>query len=319
MATGSASHSRHVQCTSRAAGSGDTRGIRRRPAAILGLGIAMLAIALSQAITASAVPFGSDDIGALPPDAPRGPITKCENRVAKGAGILAAQLVRCHRARAAGKLSSEAAEEACEKAAITTFTARTKTLGCDPCTDLSRVAAAVEGAIEGTSQQLYCAGAATSASVCLTCACGSYRCDNAQLSDVRTTTAGADFCTSTCPGPTCSSSAECGAGQACVADAGGPGISACCDPCIPPHTTCDAIGSHCGPCTSIAGTMCDVPATCRGTSEGGVLCTGSCPGPTCSSSTQCATGQQCVADAGGPGIGACCDPCDQSHCLLCGP
>src|SRR5436190_1224834 len=85
------------------------------------------------------------------------------------------------------RTSREAGEETCEKAAITAFTARTKTLGCDPCTDLSRVAAAVERAIEGTSQQLYCAGAATSASVCLTCACGSYRCDNAQLSDVRTT------------------------------------------------------------------------------------------------------------------------------------
>src|SRR5205814_3428065 len=55
---------------------------------------------------AEGLPFGGDDSGNVPPDSPKGPITKCENRIGKGAAKLAAAILRCHVRRAGGKLAS---------------------------------------------------------------------------------------------------------------------------------------------------------------------------------------------------------------------
>jgi hypothetical protein len=106
---------------------------------------------------ASGVPFGSDDSGSLPPDAPKGPITKCEDRIAMAASQLAAKITRCHVSRATGKIPDDAGEESCEGTAITKFTSKTKTVGCDPCTNLPLVGAVTEGLIDGLDSLTYCA------------------------------------------------------------------------------------------------------------------------------------------------------------------
>jgi hypothetical protein len=102
-------------------------------------------------------PFGADDTGSLPPDAPKGPITKCENNVAKATIKLAGAISGCHVKRAIGKIADDAGEESCEAAAIAKFTSKTKTAGCDPCTNLVLLGAMTEGLIDGVDSLTYCA------------------------------------------------------------------------------------------------------------------------------------------------------------------
>ena len=106
--------------------------------------------------TASGTPFGGDDTGNIPPDAPKGPITKCANGVNKAAGKLVAALLRCHASRASGKLADDVAEDTCESAALTTFGA-TKTASCDPCTNLAAIASLIEADVDGANADIYCA------------------------------------------------------------------------------------------------------------------------------------------------------------------
>jgi len=61
---------------------------------------------------AAATKFGSDDSGFLPPDKAT---TTCENAVGKSVAKLVACINKCHAARAAGKLTDDASEEACEE------------------------------------------------------------------------------------------------------------------------------------------------------------------------------------------------------------
>jgi hypothetical protein len=106
--------------------------------------------------TATGTPFGGDDSGNIPSDAPKGPITKCENGVNKAVGKLAASLLKCHASQASGKLADPSAEDACESAALTKF-GTTKTAGCDPCTNLAALGAFVEGQVDGANSGIYCA------------------------------------------------------------------------------------------------------------------------------------------------------------------
>jgi hypothetical protein len=109
--------------------------------------------------TATGTPFG--DVGGIftgnfPPDAPKGPITKCENRVNKATSKLGAALLKCHASRASGKLADDTAEDNCEAAALATFGA-TRTIGCDSCTNLAALGAFVENQVDSANSGIYCA------------------------------------------------------------------------------------------------------------------------------------------------------------------
>ena len=102
------------------------------------------------------MPFGGDDTGNIPSDAPKGPITKCENGVNKAVGKLVVAIAKCHASRATGKLADDTAENACEGAALTKF-GTTKTAGCDPCTNLGTLGTFVETTVDGANNLIYCA------------------------------------------------------------------------------------------------------------------------------------------------------------------
>jgi len=109
----------------------------------------------SKVYCAAGTPFGGDDTGNIPADAPSGPISKCENGVGKAVGKLVAAINKCHASRASGKLADDTAEDTCETTALTKFGA-TKTAGCDPCTNLSTLGAFAESAVDGANNAVYC-------------------------------------------------------------------------------------------------------------------------------------------------------------------
>ncbi len=98
--------------------------------------------------------FGGDDTGYLPPA--KSDLLKCENGVAKAMGKLMAATMKCHVARASGKLADHAAEEACEAAASAKFTGKVKTDGCGMCTDVAAIAQAAVAAADGANGLAYC-------------------------------------------------------------------------------------------------------------------------------------------------------------------
>jgi hypothetical protein len=100
-------------------------------------------------------PFGGDDMGTVPTDSPKGPVTKCEGKVAKAAGKLAGSILKCHASRATGKFTDDAAEDACEASAKTKFTA-TKTTGCAACTNLGALATGIEAAVDTNNNMVAC-------------------------------------------------------------------------------------------------------------------------------------------------------------------
>jgi hypothetical protein len=93
-------------------------------------------------------PFGGDDSGFIPPDAPKGPETACSKRVGKNIGKLVQSIIKCHISRAAGKLADDTAEDTCEGRAITKFST-TKTAGCPACVNLASIAATAESNSDG--------------------------------------------------------------------------------------------------------------------------------------------------------------------------
>src|SRR5262249_47314719 len=106
-------------------------------------------------------PFGGDDPGFLPPDSPKGAITKCENGVTKATTKLAATVLRCHMSRATGKIADDTGEESCEAAAIAKFQSKTKVKGCTSCVDLTIIGPQVASDIDNVNNSpLYCAGTA---------------------------------------------------------------------------------------------------------------------------------------------------------------
>jgi sugar lactone lactonase YvrE len=105
--------------------------------------------------TSGGTPFGGDDTGNIPPDAPSGPLTKCANRVAKSTANLVGRIVKCHSGRVSGKFPTDAAEDGCEQAAISKFTA-TNVTGCDPCVMLGTLASLVETAVDGWNGLVFC-------------------------------------------------------------------------------------------------------------------------------------------------------------------
>jgi len=109
-----------------------------------------------QVYCAAGTPFGGDDTGNIPADAPTGPMTKCENAVAKGVAKLAGGVVKCHIARASGKTTADTFEDACESAAMAKFTTKTKTTTCDSCTDLNAIAQSIANVVDANNGLAYC-------------------------------------------------------------------------------------------------------------------------------------------------------------------
>jgi len=119
-----------------------------------------VALAAGVTVAVAGTPFGGDDLGTIPTDSPKGPVTKCESGVAKAASKLAGSILKCHTARARGKLASETAEDACETTALTTFGA-TKTAGCAACTNLTTLGAAIEAALDSNNNKVACTATGT--------------------------------------------------------------------------------------------------------------------------------------------------------------
>ena len=81
---------------------------------IRGFAIAVgLASLLGVGAAVAGTPFGSDDTGFLPPAGDKVTLT-CENAVGKNVSKLVACISKCHAARAAGKITDDAGEDACE-------------------------------------------------------------------------------------------------------------------------------------------------------------------------------------------------------------
>jgi mRNA-degrading endonuclease toxin of MazEF toxin-antitoxin module len=106
--------------------------------------------------TATGTPFGGDDTGNVPSDAPKGAITKCENGVNKAVGTLVGAISKCHALRASGKLTDDTMEDACEQKGLTKF-GKTKITGCDSCTNLGTLGSFVETTTDGANALVYCA------------------------------------------------------------------------------------------------------------------------------------------------------------------
>jgi hypothetical protein len=113
---------------------------------------------------ATGTAWGGDDTGSVPADAPKGPITKCENLVAKGVSKLIGAIAKCHASEVAGKLVGDANEDACEATAIGKLTALApKTTGCDPCTNLGSIGSLVEAKSDLSTAAVFCSNSPSGA------------------------------------------------------------------------------------------------------------------------------------------------------------
>jgi len=75
--------------------------------------VAGLATLLGAGVAMAGTPFGGDDTGFVPPDKAT---LSCENAVGKLVGKYIACVLKCHVARAGGKTTTDAQEDACESA-----------------------------------------------------------------------------------------------------------------------------------------------------------------------------------------------------------
>jgi hypothetical protein len=114
-----------------------------------------VALAAGVGVAVAGTPFGGDDLGTIPTDNPKGPVTKCESRVAKAARKLAGSILKCHTARARGKLANDTAEDMCEGTALTKFGA-TKTAGCATRTNLTTLGKAIEASLDSNNNKVAC-------------------------------------------------------------------------------------------------------------------------------------------------------------------
>ena len=131
---------------------------------IRGLAIAFgMASLLAVGTVVTGTPFGSDDTGNLPVH--KTTIT-CENAVGKDVAKLVACIGKCHAARAAGKITDDAGEEACEennagKSCKERFVAAMGTLGpkCPgQCAVNNGTADTILNLVDGANSLVYCNG-----------------------------------------------------------------------------------------------------------------------------------------------------------------
>jgi hypothetical protein len=149
-------------CESTAIGkfTGKTKTTGCAPCTNLGNIAAAIEVSADSAVGAvlcgSGTPMGGDDAGHIPSDSPKGPLTKCAVKVNKATGVLAGAIVKCHTLRAHGKITDEAGEETCENTAISKFTSKTKTTGCDGCVTLANVSSRTHSAVDSGNGLAYC-------------------------------------------------------------------------------------------------------------------------------------------------------------------
>jgi len=114
----------------------------------------------------ASTPFGGDDTGFVPPDSPKGPITKCELAAASNISKLIGCVIKCHEARASGKLADATAEETCEQTdALKSCLAKYNKVmakilakgGCPPCLDQEANANLAISLLDGNNSAGYCA------------------------------------------------------------------------------------------------------------------------------------------------------------------
>jgi hypothetical protein len=74
--------------------------------------VAGLATLLGVGVAVAGTPFGGDDAGFIPPDKAT---EVCESAVGKIAGKYVTCVIKCHKARAKGKLVDDTQEDACER------------------------------------------------------------------------------------------------------------------------------------------------------------------------------------------------------------
>jgi hypothetical protein len=103
--------------------------------------------------------WGGDDTGFIPPDKAA---EKCEDGVGKVAGKTIACIIKCHKARAAGKLADDTAEDNCESGASPSsckgkYDKKTSKLTCDPCLDKAGLYTFIENNADALNGAVYCA------------------------------------------------------------------------------------------------------------------------------------------------------------------
>ena len=98
--------------------------------------------------------------GFIPPDAPSGPIGRCERRVAKNAGKLAVCLIQCKDKSASlqTKAISPIALQTCQDNCTAAFTeANGKLRGCVPCIDQAAIARRFQAFLGKRNGDFFCA------------------------------------------------------------------------------------------------------------------------------------------------------------------
>lgn len=144
------------------------------------IGAALLLI-VGRAGTSHALPGDPFELGVIPPDSPSGPITGCENRVAKAAARLLSALVKCETLRARETYpDDDTMRVQCKQVAGAKFL-RTGLAGCPPCIDLPSLEDEIQNAVGGSGSpgldEIYCAtatGPCTRAGASCTCTTGPF-------------------------------------------------------------------------------------------------------------------------------------------------
>ena len=109
--------------------------------------------------------WGGDDTGFIPPDKDT---AKCEDGVGKAAAKAIACIAKCHKARAAGKLVDDTAEEDCEKGSspsscLGKYMTKTGKLTCPPCLDKAGLFSFLEASVDAVNGMVYCAASPSGA------------------------------------------------------------------------------------------------------------------------------------------------------------
>jgi hypothetical protein len=208
-------------------------------------------------------PLGGDDLGNVP--IPHSDDATCERTVAKAIAKAAGCIIKCHMARADGRLADDAAEEACErtdpaKSCKAKYDKATDTASrihnhCPNCLDYvarANLFDELEPLLDARGGDVYCCPTTTTTSTTTTSTTTTTLPGPCTIQGARCGSDGLGFCEPLCEHQcalacvssgtpsSCASDAQCPPGQVC-ADGGG-GIYQCPDSCGRPFQTgCNAL------------------------------------------------------------------------------
>jgi hypothetical protein len=97
--------------------------------------------------------------GFIPPDAPSGPVGRCERKIARNAGKLATCLLKCNSNAAAlqVKQSSPIALQTCYAGCTRAFKKANGDMnGCEPCIDQQAIAQSFRGFFKSSNGDYFC-------------------------------------------------------------------------------------------------------------------------------------------------------------------